>query len=152
VKQVQLILFLALAILVAVVAWLRTENHHQTAESSIAEVGYNLDSEPLQPLPLTIKLDEKKVSLGEKLSTILSYHAPTPSHVPVAIRSTPVERINRSTLPESISGERMSTPRLSLTLLPISSSFGTAAQRLSKIRLTDQYMGPRKWTPTGLKL
>jgi len=66
-KRFWLILFLALSIVVAVVAWLRTESYRPIAESRVTETMYNLDNEPLQPLQPTIKLNEKKVSLGEKL-------------------------------------------------------------------------------------
>lgn len=67
IKRLGLILFPALSIVAAVVVWLRTESYRPVAESRIAETEYNLNDEPLQPLPPTIKLDEKKVSLGEKL-------------------------------------------------------------------------------------
>jgi cytochrome c peroxidase len=67
IKRLGLILFLSLSIVAAVMVWLRMESYRPVAESRIEETEYNLSDEPLQPLPLTIKLDEKKVSLGEKL-------------------------------------------------------------------------------------
>src|SRR5688572_26059580 len=66
-KRYGFILFLAVLIVLAVVMWLRTESHRPIAESKVAEIGHILDNEPLQPLPPAIELDEKKVSLGEKL-------------------------------------------------------------------------------------
>jgi cytochrome c peroxidase len=66
-KRYWLILFLVLSTVLTVEMWLRTESYRPIAESKVAEIEYNLGDEPLQPLPPTIKLDEKKVSLGEKL-------------------------------------------------------------------------------------
>ena len=61
------ILLLAVTIALAIALFLYSQGSAPQAESRIAESQYTSTNEPIDPLPLTATLDDKKVALGEKL-------------------------------------------------------------------------------------
>lgn len=66
-KRSSPLLLLAVTIAFAIALWLQAQGSPPQAELRIAKSEYTTANEPIEPLPLTATLDEKKVALGEKL-------------------------------------------------------------------------------------